>query len=197
MPIVWYSLSFTNYQGDLTRIGKWPESLFSPQIPPSNISSNLLVSNAISEADILVIGDSFSEHLQWQSLYQKDNTKVATLLWSDIQYICEDFTKNIESAGFHGKKIIIESIERVAANQIKKSTQCAEGGKLKNNPHLKTYSKEIFSVDVSQKINLSGQFIAGLQTIFNKFGIQWIANYSEFHNYFTLASVRENCTVSP
>ncbi len=183
IPVVWLSLQFTNYQGDLTRIGKWSEAAFMGQHPQPIIPNNLLISHPINEADVLVIGDSFSEHLQWQSVYQQGNLKITTLLWSDVGYLCEDFTKNIETAGFRGKQIIIESIERVAARQIDKSMHCAKGKILTNNPQIKGYSKALPTFNNLQIINLSGQFIAGLQTILHSINLGWIPNYPNIHNY--------------
>lgn len=180
-PVVWLSLPFTNYQGDLTRIGKWSEVYFMGQSPQSKISKKLLISHPIQEADILVIGDSFSEHLQWQSVYQQQGIKVTTLLWSDIHYICENFTERIQKAGFRGKKIIIESIERVAARQIDKSIRCTNTPEIKNN----SYSKDTPSntTEISNFLNLQGQFIAGMKTIFNGWGIKHIPSYEKLHNY--------------
>lgn len=183
IPVVWLSLQFTNYQGDLTRIGKWSAADFIGQHPQPSISKDLLISHPINEADILVVGDSFSENLQWQSVYHQHGFKVTTLLWSDVSFICEDFTKNIEAVGFRGKKIIIESIERVAAMEVDKSIHCTEGRQLEGNPHIKGYSKILSSFNKQQTINLNGQFIAGLQTIFHSLSLEWIPNYPNFHNY--------------
>jgi hypothetical protein len=182
-PVVWLSLKFTNYQGDLTRIGKWSEADFMGKHLQPSIPNNLLISNPINESDVLVIGDSFSERLQWQSVYQQRGLKITTLLWSDVDYLCEDFTKNIEAAGFQGKKIILESIERVAVRQINKSIRCAKGKNLTSNPQIKGYSKAPPTFNNLQAINLSGQFIAGLQTIFHTFTLRWIPNYPSIHNY--------------
>ncbi len=114
IPIVWISLFFTTYQGDLTRIGKLPDYYFSSKIKQIPIRTDLIQSSPISEANILVIGDSFSEKLLWQTVLISDTEKVATILWSDIGNICQDFPKMLKETGFKGEKIIIESIERAA-----------------------------------------------------------------------------------
>lgn len=180
-PIVWLALQFTNYQGDLTRIGKWSESLFRSQSAQPTIPKQLLISNSINEADILVIGDSFSENLQWQSVYQEQGIKVTTLLWSDIHYICENFTHQIEKAGFRGKKIIIESVERVAVRQIDKSIRCIHAPEIKGNAYTKEPLDSNFKA--TDTINLNGQFIAGIQTILNSWAIKHIPSYERFHNH--------------
>ena len=72
-PLVWASLFFTTYQGDLTRIGKWLESDFGWQEAQPTINPELLASSSIDEADALAIGDSFSENLHWQSVLHSAN----------------------------------------------------------------------------------------------------------------------------
>jgi hypothetical protein len=111
IPIVWGSLFFTNYQGDLTRVGKWMESDFGWREPQPSIDPKFLVSSNLQEADVLVIGDSFSENLHWQSVLTQSGKKVATIHWGAIGFICEDFSKQLKASGFRGKQIIIQAIE--------------------------------------------------------------------------------------
>lgn len=182
IPIVWISLFFTTYHGDLTRVGKWMEFDFAVNSPQPLIDEKLLASSPLHQADILVIGDSFSENLQWQSTFTQDNKKVATILWSQIDQICEDFPERLRDSGFRGKQIIIESIERVAARQFDKSVKCKTGKIFTN--QISSFSKQIPAATTSEKsFNINGQFITGLETIIHTLAIRITANYSKTHNY--------------
>ena len=73
-----YFLPLASFTGPLTRMGKIPESLFGwtkeqPAIDPSNLANV-----SLQEADILVIGDSFSIPHLWQSVLVKNGIKVHT-----------------------------------------------------------------------------------------------------------------------
>lgn len=182
IPIVWISLFFTTYHGDLTRVGKWMEFDFAANSPQPLIDEKLLASSPLHQADILVIGDSFSENLQWQSTFTQDNKKVATILWSQIDQICEDFPERLRDSGFRGKQIIIESIERIAARQFDKSVKCKIG---KNFTNQTTRSAKPIPAAITSKnkFNINGQFIAGLETIIHSLAIRASSHYSKIHNF--------------
>jgi len=182
IPLVWSSLFFTNYQGDLTRIGKWMDSDFGGQIEQPVISPDLLVSSPINEADVLVIGDSFSESLHWQSVLTQSQIKVSTLLWSQIGEICEDFPQKLQASGFHGNTIIIESIERVAERQFEKSVNCKIGLDIPMDTHRISKFNPL-KYQINLKFNIHGQFIAGLQTIYHSVAIRFSQDYPKLHNY--------------
>jgi hypothetical protein len=182
IPVVWSSLFFTSYHGDLTRVGKWMESDFAANSPQPLINERLLISSSLREADILVIGDSFSENLHWQATLTQDNKKVATILWSQIDQICEDFPERLRASGFHGKQIIVESIERIAARQFDKSAKCKTGIHFTDQTTRST--KPIPAVITSEKnFNINGQFIAGLETIIHSLAIRATSYYPKLHNY--------------
>jgi hypothetical protein len=195
LPIVWVSLFFTNYHGDLTRIGKWSEELFFPIKQQEKIEEKYLISQPIDQANVLVIGDSFSENLQWQSIFQRNEIKVATLLWKDISYICEDFSKKIEAAGFKGKLIIFQTIERGTAERIEKSLACKHTSQIKSESYSRHEIKHHLSNTYSMNIN--GKFITGLQTLINYLSIQITPNYSNFYNSLSksarILAVKDGC----
>jgi len=182
IPIVWVSLFFTTYHGDLTRVGRWMESDFAPQETQPQIDSELLVSSSLHDADILVIGDSFSENLHWQTSLTKENKKVATILWSQIDQICEDFPEKLSASGFNGKQIIIESIERVAARQLEKSVKCKVGKEFGDQTSKVTQPIPAI-INRDNAFNVNGQFIAGLETIIHSIAIRITDHYAKIHNY--------------
>lgn len=182
IPTVWGSLFFTNYQGDLTRVGKWMESDFGWREPQPSIDPKLLVSSTLQEADVLVIGDSFSENLHWQSVLTQSGKKVATIHWGAIGFICEDFSKQLKASGFKGKQIIIQSIERGAVKQFEKSVDCSANKSITLNTY-RTSSPIAASIPTDPVFNINGQFIAGLETILHSAAIRVIPHYSKIHNY--------------
>ncbi len=186
VPIVWISLFFTTYHGDLTRVGKWTDYDFTWSIEQQAIDPSLQKSHDIKEADVLVIGDSFSASLYWQSVLIKDNLKVTSLTWSQIgNLICQDFEVALKEQGFKGKQIIIESVERVAKRQFEKSVNCQSS---------KTFPKQTASQNAEPHptmgqadfiMNWNGQFIAGMQTIINTIGIRIHSGYTRLYNLFS------------
>jgi hypothetical protein len=182
IPIVWGSLFFTNYQGDLTRVGKWMESDFGWREPQPSIDPKLLVSSTLQEADVLVIGDSFSENLHWQSVLTQSGKKVATIHWGAIGFICEDFSKQLKASGFQGKQIIIQAIERGAVRQFEKSVDCSTNKSIAPNTYRTSSPIAVF-IPTDPVFNINGQFIAGLETILHSAAIRVSPHYSKIHNY--------------
>jgi hypothetical protein len=189
---------FTTYHGDLTRIGKWTDHDFTWTIEQQTINSSLQKSHDIKDADILVIGDSFSANFFWQSVLIKDNQKVTTLNWSQIgNFLCEDFEATLKEQGFKGKQVIIESIERVAKRQFDKSVNCKSS---------KTFPKQTKSYNTDPhptiaqadyNMNWNGQFITGIQTILNSIGIRIHSDYTRIYNLFSksvrIYEIKDGC----
>ena len=84
--------------GDLTRIGRISERQFGWHAPPPPIPDADVKTWPVNESDILVIGDSFSVRYAWQA--------------------------SLVGAGFKGKVVIVESIERLLEYRIKESESC-------------------------------------------------------------------------
>jgi hypothetical protein len=181
VPIVWISLFFTNHHGDLTRVGEWREADFAWQIEQPEIPQEWLKNDPINEADVLVIGDSFSISLHWQSVLKKEGLKVATLAWSQISHLCADFPEQLVSIGFKGEFIVIESVERLLSTEVSKSLNCVKGKKLQQitqKEALQTPTK----INLNESFNINGQFIAGAKTIFNSIAIRVVPNYPSYYN---------------
>lgn len=113
------------FQGDLTRLGRLSETEFGPTlIPTISIGSELRQSSSLPQADIVVIGDSFSEPLLWQSVLTRQGLKVATLHWRELGPLCRDFGDVLRTQGFRGSDIIIESVERGVHDHLTQSLDC-------------------------------------------------------------------------
>ena len=112
------------FHGDLTRIGKIPETYFSWTRQQPAIDPKFLHSAKLADADLLVIGDSFSAALIWQSALAEQGLKVATVYWSTVGAICSDFVPWLEARGFKGRYIVIQIAERDARGSIEQSSEC-------------------------------------------------------------------------
>ena len=113
------------FRGDLTRLGRLSETEFGPTQPTRPIDRALRVSSALHEADVLVIGDSFSAPLLWQSALVKRGLKVATANWLTIGPVCADLGAVLRAQGFRGSAVVIESVERGLEGHLNASLACA------------------------------------------------------------------------
>jgi hypothetical protein len=170
IPLVWLSLTAVNFHGDLTRIGKLSENDFSWQKHQAQVDESLRTPSPIHDADILVIGDSFSASLIWQTRLVKENKKVVTYHWDNTGLICTNFEEIISQSGFKGKEIIFQIIELGALDKIQKSLNCMNYKKQLDRPIEKvTPTQE--RPTISNKVNTSGQFIIGTQTLINSIAL--------------------------
>ncbi len=111
--------------GDLSRIARLSEHQFGGNTEPPAVSPALLRSSAIDQADILVIGDSFSRSLRWQSVLVNMGYRVNTVHWDQLGgALCRDLGSWLSHAGFKGKLVVIESIERFLDERLASSERC-------------------------------------------------------------------------
>ncbi len=181
IPIVWVSLAYTNYHGDLTRIAKQSEFDFGWTTEQPKINPKDLHGSPIEFADVLVIGDSFSVGLVWQSQLLQNGHKVATYHWNENHLICKDFGQTLNNSNFKGKTLIFEIVELGAEKRIKDSVECPHHTSKLKSPIISAPSPDQ-QLDLSHSVNLTGQFFAGAETIFNSTLINFSANYPDTHN---------------
>ena len=198
VPIVWISLFFNTYHGDLTRVGKWTDHDFTWSIEQKPIDPYLQRSHDIKDADVLVIGDSFSASLHWQSVLIKDNLKVTSLTWSQIgNLLCQDFEATLKEQGFKGKHIIIESVERVAQRQFEKSVNCQSSKIFPRQTASHNAAPHPTMGQADFIMNWNGQFIAGMQTILNSMGIRIHSDYTRLYNLLSknvrIYEIKDGC----
>jgi hypothetical protein len=112
--------------GDLSRIGQVSEHEFGWQREPPQVDRQLLRASPVTEADILVIGDSFSMTFRWQSALVRQGYRVTTMYWGQLngEALCDDFDEWLDKAGFRGKLVIIESIERLVNERLQSTQKC-------------------------------------------------------------------------
>jgi hypothetical protein len=112
---------FQRLYGDLTRIGNFPERDFGWQSPQPAIPSEQFKDYSLAEADILVIGDSFSVSRNWQTRLIADGLKLSTIEWKDLktaETLPSDLGETLRASGFKGRYVIIESVERLFQSRM-------------------------------------------------------------------------------
>lgn len=120
----YYYLPLANFEGSLTRMGMLPESLFGWTKEQPAIDPNLMHSASWQDADVLVVGDSFSNARIWQTAFTGRGMKVRTENWESIANICGDFGDWVRSMGFKGKYVVIESVEAYFEDRLARSAGC-------------------------------------------------------------------------
>lgn len=119
-----YFLPLASFEGDLTRISMLPETLFGWRKPQPAIDPALLEQSSWQNADVLVVGDSFSNSHIWQTALTRRGLRVHTESWDSIRAICEDFPPWLRSQGFKGKLVIFEYVENNIPNGVRNSIAC-------------------------------------------------------------------------
>lgn len=113
--------------GDLARIGRISDHDFGWRIEPPHVEPELLQGVPIEKADVVVIGDSFSATYRWQSRLVKAGYGVTTVFWDTIdERLCGDFDDWLAKAGFRGKLVIVESVERIVGLRLSNSKECGQ-----------------------------------------------------------------------
>lgn len=113
------------FYGDMTRIGLLSETAFGWRIEPPHVDRQYLNAVPVADADIVVIGDSFSMSNRWQSLLTRAGYRVTTTFWGQInEELCGDFDAWLDRAGFRGKLVIVESIERLVNDRMVATQTC-------------------------------------------------------------------------
>lgn len=163
-----YFLPLAGFQGDITRMGMLPESQFGWRKPQPAIDPKLLRQSSMQEADVLVIGDSFSDYhlwhsLVWQTVLTQHGLKVRTEHWDSMRAICADFMPWLRAQGFQGRFVVFQIIERSIPEGLEKSVTCQ---------HMKTHTNvsadrlripPIISFNPDQN-DRSGRLSVGIQT---------------------------------
>ena len=113
--------------GDLSRLSRLSDAEFGWQQPPPKLPEKAYMRAVpLAEADIIVIGDSFSMTHVWQAELVRAGYKVTTIYWGSYrETMCGDVQQWLIDAGFRGKLVIFESVERLLKERLKLSTQCA------------------------------------------------------------------------
>ncbi|WP_283742673.1 hypothetical protein [Sideroxydans sp. CL21] len=164
--VAFYFLPLATFQGELTRMGLLPESLFGWTKPQPLLDVKWMQQASMKEADVLVIGDSFSDSRVWQSVLTQHGLKVRTESWDSMRGVCTDFIPWLRTQGFAGKYVVFESIERNLVDDLGKSVACQQ---MQYHPNPSTDAPRfppVVSFDVKQG-NYAGKLSTGIKTQLN------------------------------
>lgn len=192
-----YFLPLAGFQGDLTRLALLPESQYGQRKNQPVIEAKLFSQATMRDADVLVIGDSFSVDHVWQTELLKQGLKVRTETWDTVRGVCNDFMPWLTAQGFKGKFVVLEIIERNIHDGLQKSIACSAMDTHTNiaadRPRQPPASS--FNPDAA---NRSGRMSIGLQTALNAAQYQQLTDAADFQtlaldNGATLARVKNGC----
>ena len=124
LALLLWTLLTPPFRGDLTRLGRLSETAFGPTLVQSVVPPALRVSSALQEADVLVIGDSFSAPLRWQSVLVERGLRVATVGWQTLGPLCADLGEVLRAQGFRGSAVVIESVVRGLSAHLDDALAC-------------------------------------------------------------------------
>jgi hypothetical protein len=174
-----YCLPLASYQNELTRIGMLPDSLFSWTKAQPAIDPALLQQSSWQDAELLVVGDSFSEPGIWQTVLTGHGLRVHTEHWLNIRDICEDFSPWLRAQGFKGKYVVIESIERDANNHFDDSARCKQMHVQHRINVDKPREPPITMLD-HDKRDYSGKMSVGIKTRINMYRYEQLSAQPDF-----------------
>jgi hypothetical protein len=129
--VEWY---FEPLDGDLTRVGHLPEKDFGWNQSQPLIAQDQLKSDALTDSDVFVIGDSFSEQLLWQTRLLPKHLKHSFIHWDQFKP-CENIGDALRQAGFKGRYVVLESLERYFQQRM--NAICKNNGGIKVKVHSK------------------------------------------------------------
>lgn len=167
-------------------MGMLPESLFGWTKPQPIIPLELLQQSEWQDADVLVVGDSFSvgdpqlsntKPRLWQTVLVQHGFKVRTEWWENVRAICEDFTPWLASKGFKGKYIILENVERAAESNLDKSIKCHN---MSYRPAPSPLSSSPEVLPDRQRRDYSGKLSVGFQTWLHELEYSYLLDQSNF-----------------
>ena len=122
-PFVIFSWWAEPIYGDLTRIGRWTERDFGPNSPIPSItvkSSGEILDNA----DVMVLGDSFSQRNLWQSVFS-EGTKHVVKTYGYGQSNCIPTFIETAITNTTNKIVVIETVERSFTQRFSHIPSCS------------------------------------------------------------------------
>jgi hypothetical protein len=174
-----------------------PESLFGWKRPQPQIDIQWMQQATMQEADVLVIGDSFSDPRIWQTALTQNQLKVRTLSWNSMQGICGDFSDWVKVQGFNGKYVIAEIVERNLIDTLQRSADCTQ---TQYHPHSNVDAPRYppaVSFDTTHG-NYTGKLSTGITTQLNVIEYERLSRFSDFKlwelpNNVKVARIAKGC----
>lgn len=176
-----YFLPLATFQGELTRMGLLPENLFGWTKPQPALDAKWMQQASMQNADVLVIGDSFSDGRVWQTVLTQRGLKVRTESWDSMRGVCADFVPWLRAQGFVGKYVAFQIIERNLVD-LNRSVACQ---RMQYHPSTQTDTPRdppILSFDVNHR-NYAGKLSIGIQTQFNMWEYEHLSRSPDFKTW--------------
>ena len=176
--------------GDLSRISRVRDAVFGWTRPQPMVPAELQRAVGIADADVLVVGDSFSVGLVWQSRLVKAGYRVAMIHWDDAQPHCRDFRSWVRERGFRGSWLIFETVERSLDQRIRANGDCVAHRR----PEVAAYSTPPSGpLPGAGGLNWKSQFTTGLVSVVNDYRARTTTKSIVFWNGARLAFVKDGC----
>ena len=182
-----YFLPLASFEGDLTRLAKLPESSFGWTKEQPAINPDLMKSAEWQDADVLVIGDSFSNAQVWQTVFTQKGVRVRTESWETVFNICEDFSDWVHRSGFKGKYIIVQSAEKYLEDRLARSVGCKH---MSYHPVAKRVPGPPATKADRHKLDFSGRLSVGIQTELHSLEYERLSSSPDFKGWDALGEVR-------
>jgi hypothetical protein len=125
LPALLWSWATPAPYADLTRIGRFSEASFGWRGSQPAVSAASLQATPIDQADVLVIGDSFSAQRLWQSVLVEGGWRVATWHWNSVDHLCRDLEPWLRRQGYQGHRVVLQVVERHLPALVDKSRGCS------------------------------------------------------------------------
>jgi len=191
-----YFLPLAGYQGELTRMSMLPDSMFGWTKAQPAIDPALMTQSSWQEADVLVIGDSFSDPRIWQTVLTGHGLRVRTEHWASVRDMCEDFSPWLRKQGFKGKYLILESVERNVQEGFAQSVRCKNMDVHYSVDVDKPRAPPATTFDRDKK-DYSGRLSVGIKTRINMFSYEQLSAQPDFSNWLRdsikVARVAQGC----
>lgn len=123
LPVAIFSWWAEPVHGDLTRIGKWTERDFGPSATPPAIEVKP-TGESLVNADILVLGDSFSAENLWQSVFRKNKDMTVKSFHYEKNCLADWLDASI--ADKHSKVVIMQTVERNLISRFGSISKCRQ-----------------------------------------------------------------------
>lgn len=177
------------FEGDLTRMAMLPERLFGWTRPQPEVAPADLQQHSLTEADVLVIGDSFSSPLIWQRALHQQGWKVRTEHWDNLRGACADLDVFLTSRGFRGPHIVLQVVERNLGRVLDESLSCATTRYRHKQPVDAPPWVPAASHD-RQHPHRDGRLSVGIRTQLNGWRHHWLASEPGFRSWQVTSEVR-------
>jgi len=176
-----------------------PESLFGWTQPQPVLDSAEFAQADWHDADVLVIGDSFSVGRVWQTQLTRSGLRVRTVAWSSIRAICGDIQPWLHAAGFKGRYIVIEIVERNALDTVNNSLACNTMLATPVDANAEFSGPPAPYIDRTHRV-MSGRFSVGIETWINERKYKRLSASPDFKSWkvndvTTVARVPDGCAL--